>query len=649
MARAGDPGRPDVGATLRDPSETWDGETIQRKPSSTIDPSQIADAAGLSALTSLRVLRQEAQTSNGIAASHTIGEGGMSIVRLGTQLAMGREVALKTVRPGPMDEATLLRLVREAWVTGSLEHPNIVPIYDVRIDKDGRPLVVLKRIQGKSWSELLASPAEAAEVFGDADIFEHHLRVLVQVANAVHFAHTRGIIHRDLKPENVMIGSFGEVYVLDWGLAVTLEPDPSGRLPWLGDAKEMAGTPCYMAPEMIGHTSEHALSVQTDVYLLGAILYEILEGCPPNRGETIIAILSELATIDPPVTRAPSRDLAALCRRALAKKPADRLESALAFRLALEECLRHRGSVKLVERATSALVELRELCGALDIDTPEPTASRIRAAFGAARFGYRAALEAWPTNPEAERGLEEATSLVVDVELATGNPHTASTLLGELETPPPALQKRVARKLAEKVDADRRRIALEDDQDHEIGARTRAVVALILGGLWTVSPVFAWFVLYGKKAPTHQATMLGTAALLVVVLGLAVWGRESLGRTALNRGLISYVVFAMLAQLLLEVGAILLDVPELHAQVFKLLLWLAIVALGALGLDRRVAPIAGVITLGYVVAALRPEWVFFVSSAINLLMTILFGIIWWPRAKIPAAPSTRRGGLPPTD
>jgi serine/threonine-protein kinase len=641
------PSQDELAATIANAKRTWDAETVERRPSSTIDPSRSADAAGLTALTSLRVLREDSQGARGIAVERTLAEGGMGVVKLGTQVAVGREVAIKTLHPGPIDEPEMLRLLREAWVTGSLEHPNIVPIYDVRVDAEGRPLIVLKRIQGVHWGELLSDPDRAKEVLGDSDLFERHLRILIQVANAVHFAHTRDIIHRDLKPENVMVGAFGEVYVLDWGLGVSLVPDPSGRLPLAADATEMAGTPCYMAPEMIGSPHGGPLSVQTDVYLLGAILFEVIEGRPPHDGASIAAILSQLLTAEPKLGRSPSPELAAICMKALARDPADRFESALAFRVALEDFLTHRGSIKLSERATQTLVELREQVAMADPDDAEARAMRIRGSFGAVRFGFRAALEAWPHNPEAERGLREATSLVVEFELANGNPHTARTLLSELGSPPERLAQRVERKLREKDEQDRRRLALERDRDPDIGARTRLSIALILGGVWTVSPLFAWFVLYRQMAPTHEATMAGSAFLLCIVLGLAYWGRQSLSRTALNRGLVACFIFAFVAHVLLEVGAMILGVPEMHAQAFKLFLWFCVLSVGGFAFDRRVLPMAPVLAVAFLVAAARPDWAFLITAVVNLFTTATFAVVWRPRREHGAAPASSKAS-PPT-
>src|SRR5690606_34487297 len=177
------------------------------------------------------------------------------------------------------------KLLEEAWIHGALEHPNIVPVHDIELDSRGRPQVALKRIEGRHWGDLIANPERVASSFRMNDILEWNLRVLAQVCQAVHYAHARGFIHRDLKPENVMIGEFGEVYVGDWGLALALKPDPRGRWPDIETTTDIAGTLAYMAPEMLAGSS-HRLGPHTDIYLLGGILYEILTGDVPHRGDS---------------------------------------------------------------------------------------------------------------------------------------------------------------------------------------------------------------------------------------------------------------------------------------------------------------------------------------------------------------------------
>ncbi|HLU49460.1 MAG TPA: serine/threonine-protein kinase, partial [Planctomycetota bacterium] len=218
----------------------------------------------------------------------------MGMVYLAEQKALGRKVALKALRPEAETTRGVEKLLEEAWIHGALEHPNIVPVHDIELDARGRPKVALKRIEGRHWGDWIASPERVASSFRVGDILEWNLRVLAQVCQGVHYAHARGFIHRDLKPENVMIGEFGEVYVGDWGLALALRPDPNGRFPHVDEASEIAGTPAYMAPEMLGGSGRR-LSERTDVYLLGGILYEILTGEPPHNGSTLKEIFHSVA------------------------------------------------------------------------------------------------------------------------------------------------------------------------------------------------------------------------------------------------------------------------------------------------------------------------------------------------------------------
>ena len=150
----------------------------------------------------------------------------------------------------PRASAHIEALLREAVITGALEHPNIVPVHMLGRDEDGHPVLVMKRIQGQLWSELL----------GKASL-DRHLEILKDICNALHYAHSRGVVHLDLKTQNVLIGEFGEVSLLDWGIARRLS-DPAPGV--------MLGTPAYMASEMV---SGEKLTPLTDVYLLGSTLH----------------------------------------------------------------------------------------------------------------------------------------------------------------------------------------------------------------------------------------------------------------------------------------------------------------------------------------------------------------------------------------
>ncbi|MGM0559223.1 MAG: serine/threonine-protein kinase, partial [Myxococcota bacterium] len=173
-----------------------------------------------------------------LKVTETLGEGGMGIVRLARQSPLERDVAVKTSKK-LTDPGAIHGLLQEAFITGHLEHPNVIPIYTLGQDESGAPLIVMKRVEGISW---------LAKLDDETLDLEYHIDVLRQVANAVRFAHSKGIVHRDIKPENVMIGDFGEVYLLDWGIALSLD-EPKGLMPTRENAK-MAGTAQYMAPEM---------------------------------------------------------------------------------------------------------------------------------------------------------------------------------------------------------------------------------------------------------------------------------------------------------------------------------------------------------------------------------------------------------------
>jgi len=172
--------------------------------------------------------------------------------------------------------------VSEAVITAALVHPNIIPVHDLGLDDQGRLFYSMKEVKGKPWSGLI----EREDPQRRRVELEKNLEILLKVCDAVAYAHRQGVINRDLKPENVAVGEYGEVIVLDWGLAVPLDDvTQSGGAPtWPAVLRVLpgpAGTPGYMAPELAEIGLERICS-QTDVYLLGAMLFEILEGYPPH-------------------------------------------------------------------------------------------------------------------------------------------------------------------------------------------------------------------------------------------------------------------------------------------------------------------------------------------------------------------------------
>jgi serine/threonine protein kinase len=212
---------PLIDSNLRSCADTLDA--MAHPPTATITPREPAESVA-ERLHTLRSLCQ-GPAGAGVRLRGRLGEGGMGEVLLAEQVSMERDVAVKRLKPEARNDYSTLKLLQEAWVTGYLEHPNVIPVYDITVDAQGSPLILLKRIHGVAWGELMDDPETVRRRWGAADLLEWNLRVLMQVCDAVQFAHGRGIVHRDLKPENVMVGEHGEVYVVDWGIAVTLRED----------------------------------------------------------------------------------------------------------------------------------------------------------------------------------------------------------------------------------------------------------------------------------------------------------------------------------------------------------------------------------------------------------------------------------------
>jgi serine/threonine-protein kinase len=216
----------------------------------------------------------------------TLGRGGMGEVRLAHDVRIDRDVAVKLMRPEQRDDDTIARFFLEARVQGRLDHPAVVPVHDLGMDRHDNPYFVMKRVTGTTLAEVLAR-SSSDPALRDKWSRRQLLAQFIDVCLAIELAHTRGVIHRDLKPANIMLGDFGEVYVLDWGLARIVDdaarPPQAGTEPSSANdagmtvAGALLGTPGYMAPEQVRGTP---VDPGADVFALGCILYEIITGYP---------------------------------------------------------------------------------------------------------------------------------------------------------------------------------------------------------------------------------------------------------------------------------------------------------------------------------------------------------------------------------
>ncbi|MCH9649729.1 MAG: serine/threonine protein kinase [Deltaproteobacteria bacterium] len=357
-----------------------------------------------------------------------LGAGGFGSVWLGRQTGLERRVAVKCLRWDLLDGASLGKrrhleelFRKEALTAASLEHPNIVPIYQVSRSTDGRLLLAMKRVRGTVWNDLILEDLDLPmEIF-----LARHIPILISISQAVAYAHAEGVLHRDIKPHQVLVGDFGEVMLTDWGLALRFQT-ARGEEPWGGElgkerrqistAANPAGTPAFMAPEQTVPGIEQ-LGPWTDLYLLGGTLYYLLTGRPPhgtNSGSQAFASAAR-GEILPPLEKRRSQglppELEELALGALAPNLEDRRPTTVAaFTEALQEYLsgvsRQRRSQEIIERLAA-----REV----------PEGSPAYGFLNAQIEDLQQAENLWPANPHVVQQKERFLGLYSSTALSRGD------------------------------------------------------------------------------------------------------------------------------------------------------------------------------------------------------------------------------------
>ncbi len=330
-----------------------------------------------------------------------LGEGGVGIVYRAVQKSVNRSVAVKMIKQGiGQDAKEKEKFISEAVVTGGLDHPNIVPIHDLDTTPEGQPFYTMKMVKGIPWGDVIQDKSLA-----------ENLDIFLDVCDAVSFAHSRNVVHRDLKPDNVMLGEFGEVQLMDWGLGAYVSAD--GGLVDLRGSQAAGGTPAFMAPEMV--TGEDGpVGIHSDIYLLGGILYQIVAGKPPHAGKRVLDALENarnnvITQVDHPNV------LTDIAMKAMQTEPADRHTSANDLRQALLDYQLHAESINLCNRATD---DLQRAAETEDYET-----------FAKALFGFREALEGWDGNTKARTAIVETQLQYARCALEKGDLDLAASML----------------------------------------------------------------------------------------------------------------------------------------------------------------------------------------------------------------------------
>ncbi|MBX2837851.1 MAG: serine/threonine protein kinase [Gammaproteobacteria bacterium] len=265
----------------------------------------------------------------------TIAKGGKSLIQSCKDLHLNRTICYKTLLPEfEADEIEQKRLLREARVSAMLQHPNIVPTYELGRTKQGFYYFTMKLVHGYTLREVF----DYRERYDLSQL----INIIVQIAYALEYAHSLGVIHRDVKPENILIGPYGEILLLDWGLAKVWNKDGSGAnsepdAPLRKDEdltmtgyQKLQGTLLYMSPEQI--EKDPGIDYRSDIFSLGVILYEALTGQTPVDGELIDEIIASILNDEPPppsdIADNVPRLLEEATMRCLLKKPEDRVQNA---------------------------------------------------------------------------------------------------------------------------------------------------------------------------------------------------------------------------------------------------------------------------------------------------------------------------------
>ncbi len=487
-----------------------------------------------------------------------LGEGGMGVVSLAEQTALRRLVAVKQPKRG--DQSAYGRVLDEAFIMARMEHPNVVPAYSLGRHQDGQPILVMKRVEGTSWEDVITGAAEVPGG-GKADL-AWHLRVLLQICNALRFAHARKVVHRDIKPENVMIGEFGEVYLLDWGVALSMDANAGEGIPTVHTSRGIAGTPAFMAPEM---TLDDTLSIdeRTDTYLLGANLHMLITGSPPHHGRSLLEVFMKAYQSVPQDYEddVPS-ELVEIMHKAMNREKKDRYQTVGAFAVAVDAYLEHRASFSLSDEASGVLEKA--------IEAEHGTNKLLLEA----EFGFRHALAIWDQNEAAKKGLQTTLETQIRSCLSNDEAVGARAALEQLVWPNDELRSAIEaleNDLKERAERVGYLEAFEKNLDLRTGTRSRQRAVILMGiGFSLLSFSQVWTTRPGQpETPPAELLQVFWRVSIIAVIGVGLFWKKLTSNLA-NRRLVAFFASALGGILLLRFAGFYLDPPVLYIQVAEI-------------------------------------------------------------------------------
>lgn len=437
-----------------------------------------------------------------------IGRGGMGVVYAAKQGGLDRLVAVKKNLDNQIEARS--RFISEAIVTGQLDHPNIVPVYDMGFSTEGEVLLSMKLVGGTPWSEWLTANFTEEKRLPEEKLLEA-FEILIKVCDAISFSHEKMIVHNDLKPENIMVGKHGEVFVMDWGLAVDVSHRDEATLTQSqrqtlhkSTMRSPCGTPAYMAPELANGDGEQ-ICAQTDVYLLGAILYELVTGRRRHRGKTLLIVLrSALLSEAPDFTDHDDveTELQEICRKAMMLNPKDRYASAKEFQIAIKKHLQHRESLKIAGVADKTLEDCEKDRQQLTCEESktldESERNRLYGQYADVVAGYKQALILWKDNQEAKSGSLSASLAYARTALSQNDLGLAEAQLASL---PPGLNSTLD--LSREINAAKQELINKENQQKQVRWALAGTVVTIFIGL----AIGLFFINKEKSRATENAAI----------------------------------------------------------------------------------------------------------------------------------------------